>query len=244
MLDRIVLVNDRVTTLSGRAEGFFFIEEAKRVVVLPRHGRVSRTDARSLVRTFPVVREVSRRIEVRCNSERLVVDTHVRAAAGTEGHRLQSEVKFLAGGALLHRHNHHFAVASVARSLLQTRVSHVAPLTGTGFHIGETIDVEVATATHTRAHQNRAVGEFFRLGFICTFGHSGNRSLAEHIPVLTKVVGIEHPVREHVGASKYNSIETIVRTHLHTVALHNTTATEEESSTLPRGDLSAPSKSE
>ena len=237
LIDRIVLVNDRVTTLSGRAEGFFFIEEAERVVVLPRHGRVSRTDARSLVRTFPVVREVSRRIEVRCSSEGFVVDTHVRAAAGTEGHRLQSEVKFLAGGALLHRHNHHFAVASVARSLLQRRESHAAPFAFTGLHIGETIDVVETTTLLTRADQDRAVGQFFCLGFVGTFGHSGDRSLAEHLPCLTEVVGIEHPVGEHVGASEHHGIETIMRTHLHTVALYDATATEEESFHLAAGRL-------
>ena len=228
LFDRIVLVNDRVTTVSCRAERFFFEDEAERVVLLPRHGGVSRTHLRRLVRTFPVLREISRRVEISRRREGFVVDTHVRASAGSEGHRLEREIQFLARRALFHRHDHHLAVASVGRSLLQRRESHTAPLAFARCGVGVAIDVVVASAAHARADQNRTVGQFFRLGFVGAAGHCGDRSLAEHIPRLAEVVGIEHPVGEHVGTSEHHGIETIMRTHLHTVALYDATATEEE----------------
>ena len=232
LFDRIVLVNDRVTTLSGRAERFFFEEEAERVVLLPRHGGVSRTHLRRLVRTFPVLREVSRRVEISRRREGFVVDTHVRASAGSEGHRLEREIQFLARRALFHRHDHHLAVASVGRSLLQRRVSHTAPLAFARGGVGVAIDVVVASAAHARADQNRTVGQFFRLGFVGAAGHCGDRSLAEHIPRLTEVVGIEHPVRVRgggrSGASEDHAVNTVVRTHLHAMTLHEATAAEEE----------------
>ena len=146
------------------------------------------------MRTFPVLREVSRRVEICRRREGFVVDTHVRATAGAEGHRLEREIQFLARRALFHRHDHHLAVASVGRSLLQRRVSHTAPLAFAGGGVGVAIDVVVASATHARADQNRTVGQFFRLGFVGSAGHCGDRSLAEHIPRLTEVVGVEHPV--------------------------------------------------
>ena len=184
------------------------------------------------MRTFPVLREISRRVEISRRREGFVVDTHVRASAGSEGHRLEREIQFLARRALFHRHDHHLAVASVGRSLLQRRVSHTAPLAFARGGVGVAIDVVVASAAHARADQNRTIGQFFRLGFVGAAGHCGDRSLAEHIPRLAEVVGIEHPVRvrggRRSGASEDHAVNAVVRTHLHAMTLHEATAAEEE----------------
>ena len=54
--------------------------------------------------------------------------------------------------------------------------------------------------------------------------------IAEDFPVLTEVIGIHHPVGYIIGIdieSAHHGIDTIVRTHLRAVALHNATATKE-----------------
>ena len=230
LLDGVVLVHLCVSTSAGRRQCFFFVHEGEGVVLLPSHGRVSRTDVGRHVCAVPFFSEEGRRPEVFVARQFLVVDAHVGASRRTEGHGLESEIHLFAGGFLHDRNNEEFAVASVGSSLHERAVCHGVPVAFALSRVGEAEDVEPSSTATARRHHDRTIGQFFALRFVGRVGDGRCHSIAEDFPVLTEVVGIHHPVGNVGGVhiqSAHHGIDAIVAAHLGAMALHDASATEE-----------------
>ena len=224
LLDGVVLIYNGVVGIVGA----LFVEEAEGVVLLPRHGAISRAEGGGLMTAVPILGNVGGRVEVAEVLQGLVVDTHARTAS-TEGNGLEEEVHLLVVFLAHNWHEHHFAVGGVATDgdtvVATVGGGHIAPGTFALLDVGEGVDVVVAATAYARTEEDRAVGQFFTLGLIATRSRTVVDG-AKHVPGGAEVVGVDDAVALVLGP--YGAVKAVVVLHLDIAALGDTARTDKE----------------